>query len=295
MISIQDGAKQIYSDNPNSVYFLTGPEYGVKLQYIQVLALKFNNQIEEYPSLSQLIDNLSTKSLIPRVPKVYIVRYDKEFVAKPNLNILKLKVPGVIVGLYQDDSDEAKLDKNFPNNVLRINYLTPQIAFKHLCNEFQDIPEILIKDAIEIGSDFYSSRLICLAMRHIPNSELHNISKVQLQSLFGHQSTYDTQKFKISIASRNFKLAIKEIEFYEGDKSLLIYDILSTFLEIAKVLEKSYSDSFVKPYVNSWNHNSLQMMYDITYEQLDLLRNYSNYSAYDSLVYICSLLQFKLG
>lgn len=294
MIPIQEGAKQIYSDNPNSVYFLTGPEYGVKLQYIQVLALKFNNQVEEYPSLSQLIDTLSKKSLIPRSPKVYIVRYDKEFVSKPNLNILKLKVSGVIVGLYQDDSDEAKLDKSFPNNVLRINYLTPQIASKHLSNEFKDLPEMFIQDAVEIGVDFYSSKLICLAMSHLPKSELHNISKAQLQSLFGHQSIYDTQTFKLSIASRNFKLAIKEIESYDGDKSLLIYDILSTFLEIAKVLEKSYSDSFVKPYVHKWNSRTLQMMYDIAYEQLNILRNYSNYSAYDSLVYICSLLQFKL-
>ena len=294
MITIQDGVRQIYSDNPKSVYFFTGPEYGVKLQYIQVLADKCGNQIEEYNSISQVIETFNKKSLIPRPNKVYIVRYDKEFISKISLDVLKIKIPGYLVCLYQDDSDEAKLDKAFPDNVLRVNYLTPAISLKHLSKEFDNLPEMLIKSIIGLSSDFYSAKIMCQAASYLPKDVMHNISKSELEALFGYEIKHNTETFKVAIASRDFKVAIQEIEAYEGDLSLLIYDMLSTFLEISKVLEKSYSDSFVKPYINKWSSKSVVSMFNIAYEQLDMLRNYSTYSPYVSLMYICSLLQFKL-
>ena len=294
MITVQDGVRQIYSDNPKSVYFFTGPEYGVKLQYIQILADKCDNQIEEYNSISQVIETFSKKSLIPRPNKVYIVRYDKEFLSKISTELLKIKIPGYLVCLYQDDSDEAKLDKVFPDNVLRVNHLTPAISFKHLSKEFSTLPEMLIKSIIDLSPDFYSAKVMCQAAAYLPKSEIHNISKSELESLFGYEIKHETETFKTAIASRNFKVAVQEIEAYESDLSLLIYDMLSTFLEIYKVLEKSYSDSFVKPYLNKWNVTSVVNMFNVAYEQLELLRNYSTYSPYVSLMYICSLLQFKL-
>lgn len=294
MISIQDGAKQIYSDNPKSVYFFTGPEYGVKKQYIEVLASKYNNQIEEYSTFSNIIETFSKKSLLPRSNKVYVVRYDKDFISKLDSKLLSIKIPGAVVGIYQDDSDEAKLDKKFPDNVLRVNKLTPAIELKHLSKEFGSLPELLIKSIIEISPDFYSAKLVCNSISYLPKNTIHNISRSDLKSLFGYFVEHDSMSFKTAIASRDFKLAVTEIESYEGDISLLLYDVLSTLLELFKVCEKNYSDSFVKPYVQKWDRVSIVNMYNEVYSQLDMLRNYSTYSPYISLMYICSLLQFKL-
>lgn len=294
MITVQDGVKQIYSDSPKPVYFLTGPEYGVKLQYINVLASRCNDQIEEYPSVLNFIDTFKKKSLIPRTNKVYIVRYDKEFISKISLDILKVSIPGHLICLYQDDSDEAKLDKVFPDNVLRVNKLTPAIELKHLSKEFESLPELLIESIIEISPDFYSAKLVCNSISYLPKNIIHNISRSDLKSLFGYSVEHDSMSFKTAIASRDFKLAVNEIESYEGDLSLLLYDVLSTLLELFKVCEKNYSDSFVKPYVQKWDRASIVNMYNEVYSQLDMLRNYSTYSPYISLMYICSLLQFKL-
>lgn len=294
MLTLQDGVKQIYSDNPKSVYFFTGPEYGVKKQYINILASKYSGRIEEYEKFSDIVSTFSKKSLIPRNKSVFVVRYDKEFVAKPDKQILSINVPGVVVGIYEDDSDESRLDKAFPNNILRINLLSEDIACKHLCTQFPDLPELLIKSVVEISENFYSAQLVCLSISYLPKGVIHSLSRKELENLFGYDIKHDTQKFKASIASRNFASAVQEIDAFEGEKSVLIYDILSAFLDIIKAFEKPYSDSYVKPYLKRWDFKSVKCMYDVAYGQLELLRNNSKYSPDTALIYICSLLQYQL-
>jgi hypothetical protein len=295
MLSIQEGAKEIYSDNPRSVYFFTGPEYGVKKQYINQLASNYDSQIEERSTFSEIIEALSKKSLIPRPNKVYIVRYDKEFISKLDDRIVNINIPGTVVGLYEDDADEARLDKKFPNNTLRLNKLTPAVAAKHLTKEFEVLPSTVIESIVSISKDFYSAQIVCQSLSNLPKDIIHSISRSELESLFGYQTEHTTLTFKEAIADRNFKSAVKEIEAFDGDLSLLIYDILSTFLEIIKVLEKPYTESFVKPYMKKWSADSVKLMYDVTYSQLKMLRNFSTYSPYISLMYICSLLKFQVG
>ena len=132
MLSLQEGVKQIYSQ-PKSFYFLTGPEYGIKSVYITHLKQYYNN-VEEHESLEDLINVLSKKSLIPRELTLYIVRYDKSFISNLKTlssNLLRLNFQGTIIGVYQDENDESKLDKYFPDNVLRLNYLTKEIFIKN--------------------------------------------------------------------------------------------------------------------------------------------------------------------
>lgn len=294
MLSLQDGVKQIYSDTPKSVYFFTGPEYGVKKQYINVLASRYSGQIEEYKTFSDIISTFSKKSLIPRSKSVFVIRYDKEFSAKPDKQILNLNIPGVLIGIYEDESDETKLDKIFPDNTLRINLLSEGVACKHLCEEFPSLPELLIKSIVSISENFYSAQLVCTSVSNLPKESIHSLSRKDLEHLFGYEIKHDTQKFKLSIASRNFKLALQEIDAFDRDKGLLIYDILSTFLDIIKAFEQPYYDSYVKQYLKKWDFGSVKSMYDITYDQLELLRNNSKYSPETALTYICSLLQYQL-
>ena len=101
MLSIQVGAREIYN-HPKSFYFFTGPDYGVKQQYLQFLKNKYNGIQYEYEDFKTLYDSLRKKSLIPRVPTLYAVRYDNTFLSQ-NINLSALKVPGTIVGIYEDD------------------------------------------------------------------------------------------------------------------------------------------------------------------------------------------------
>ena len=299
MLSIQEGAKEIYSDSPKSVYFLTGPEYGVKKQYIDVLAKHYDGLIENQSNFADLIETFSKKSLIPRPNKVYVIRYDKDFISKIDENILKLNIPGTILGIYEDDSDEAKLDKKFPKNTLRINRLSKNIMSKHLSKQFEGIPSTLIETISSITDDFYKAQLVCQSLMNLSSDMLHSISKSEVKSLFGYNNQYDTSRFKDAILHRNFKAAINEIDAFEGDLSLLLYDILSVFINISKILDKpeynSYNPSNQDPdFAKNWNIYSVKRMYDIAYEQLEMLRNYSSYSPYVSLIYICSLLKFEV-
>ena len=295
MISIQEAVTQIYSDNPKNLYFFTGPDYGVKKSYIDELAKKYGGCVEEYSSMQDLIGFLRTKTLLPKSPKLYIVRYDKSFLSSLDETILKLKIPGTVVCIYQDDSDETKLDKVFPGNVLRVNNLPPQVIYKHLHSEYPSIPERLLKYVANFNLDYYKCKIICENLSYLNDNTLHALTKSDLEFLFGYKLSSNSEKFKKDIASKDFFALCRDIDSYEGDMNLLFYDILATCLEIVKVMNKPYSDSFVSPYVKKWSIENVLAFYNIVFDQIDKLRNYSNYSTYNSLIYICSLLNYNLS
>lgn len=293
MLEIREVAAQILGGNPKSLYFFTGPEYGVKHQYIQELKNHYG-KLEEYPNLEELISSLSSKSLIKRPKCVYVVRYDREFLSKLNADysrkLASLKFDGTIIGIYEDDKSETKLDKHFPDNTVRLNYLTKENLVKHLTRDFSNLSEIHIRHISEMSNDLYKCQSMCKSLSLLDPKVSHSLSRDEFESLFAHSNSCDIEKFKKSIAARNVKIALNELDKFDDDYSMLIYDILSTFIEIAKVFEKKYSDSFVKPYMKVWNPEFLKSMYDLTYYQLEILRNTSTYDSYNALVYIiCSL------
>ena len=295
MISIQDGAKQIYSGELKPFYFFTGPEYGVKKTYIDVLINRFSGLYEYHSSISDLIKIFKKKSLVPREDKVYIVRYDKSFVSNIDVSLKNVKIPGVIIAIYQDDKDEGKLDKVFPDNVLRINALTDNVMHKHLSSKFSDLPPNLISEVIRVSPDYYSAEMNCGNLMCLPKSIRFSLSQNDIEQLFGHKDFYDVEKFKQAVAARDVRTLFNSVESFEGELSLLLYDILATLLEITKVLDRPYTESFVKPYVQLWDIASVKYMYEVAYDQLQKLRNYSTYLPMNSLLYTCSLLKFKLA
>ena len=300
MLDLKVGLKEIFSENPKKFYFLTGPEYGVKAQYLSNIESKFKGR-EEFDNFNDLINSFKTKSLIPREPKLYVIRYDLDFLKGLNADSAKrlsdAKIVGIVIGLYQEDNHESKLDKYFPDNVLRVNSLAPQILKKHLLKEFIHIPEMYIDLVVNISSDYYEAMHMCQRMNLLSMSELSSIPTSDIKFLFTCGEHYNNDRFKEAIASRSYIVATEEIESYEGELSLLFYDILNTFLEIIKVLEKPYTDSPVKKYVEAklWDIQSAKAMFNVSYEQLEKTRNISNYPPYIALNYICSLLQFNLG
>lgn len=293
MLSIQEAASQILSGNPKNLYFFTGPEYGIKRQYLSLLESKYGS-CDHFDSFLQIVDSLSGKSLLKRVPKVYVARYDKEFISKLNnemkTKVLGLKFPGTVVGIFESDKDEAKLDKYFPDNTVRLNYLTRENTIKHLAKDFPTLSEIHLNHVAEIGSDLFQCQTMCRCLTLLDPKKLHNLSKKEFDDLFGYQHSYQVERFKLAIAARNMQVALEELDKYDGEYSLLYYDILSTYIEIAKLFEKKYSDSVFKKYMKVWNPQTLKYMYDLAYGQLQSLRSNSLYNQYNSIVYtICNL------
>lgn len=292
MLSIQAGAREIFG-NPKSFYFFTGPDYGVKLQYLQALEEKYGNKFE-YEDFKTLYSSLRKKSLIPRVPTLYIVRYDNTFLSQ-NINLSSLKVPGTIVGIYDDDSYEQKLDKKYPLNTLRFNHMTPSVVFKHLCKSYPDIPTSLCEFISKLNIDFYEAQLMCISLSQLSKDDLETFSKQDVVELFDYNQQYNDLRFKRAILSRNFKAAFKEIDRYEDDPSVLIYDILSSYLEVLKCLNNSHRDSYAQEYTKYWDTKSVKYMYEITFDQIEKLRNYPSYDPYIALSYIIGLLQFRVS
>lgn len=299
MLNIKNAIAEIYSDSPSRLYFFTGPEYGVKVEYLDVLKARYSNRVEERSTLDEVFQLFKQRSLVPVPETLYVVRYDKSFISSLSdivvSRINRLKIHGTVVALYLDDKDEAKLDKYFPNSVVRINAIPEAVQLKHLKNKFPDLPELYVKESIRLSEDYFKACTICRLMCCLSRSQLSRLSRKEIESIFGYFYTADSDAFKLAIASKDFASAIREIEAYTGDLSNLFYDILSSMLEIIKVIEKPYSESQLKPYSKLWTKQSASKYYEIVYDQLSEIRSNSMYDPYNSLVYVCSLLKYKLS
>ncbi len=296
MIELQQGINQIYSNNPKSLYFLTGPEYGVKVKYLNQLQSHYSNQVECWSSILDLFEMFSKKSLFERIPKLYVVRYDKEFLKKLDSNhaFNVNSIIGTIVGIYEDDADEKKLDKWFPESVLRINKLSKPLCKKHLSSDFPKIPEILINCALNYYEDYYQLHNIFSSLSLLSTQQLGNLNTVEFTSIFINQLDANISNFKQAIAARDFSSAVGELDRFSGDYSSLFYDILNTYIEIMKCLDKKYSNSFVTPYLKLWSKSSIKSMYAVTYKTLEDVRSNSSYDPYNALIYVCGLLKYSI-
>ena len=297
MLDIQTGAKSLLSDSPKSLYFLTGVEYGVKFEYLEKLKDHYKGLVEEHDNLSDLFSTFRNKSLFKRDSRLFIVRYDKSFFQSKFYDynsVNSLDINGTVIGIYEDDSDEKKLDKKFPYNTIRINKLSHSASFKHLSKLYPKLPTNILEYVISMCTDYYQGMSICYALSQMNKDTLLTLSRYDVQFLFGYQEISDSNRFKHAFASRNFKLMVREIDSTNFNLDTSIYDILSCMLELLKVFESKSNSDFTK-YKTYWTLNEICEVYNLVYDQLKLLRTKSSYSIYDSLMYICCMSQFRIS
>ena len=105
MRSIQEVGKEVLEGNPKSFYIFAGPEYGIKVRYIQLLCKHYNSNYECYDKVSDVLDMMSVKHLVPLQPKVYVVRYDESFLStlSPNTEhkIKSYNIIGTLICIYE--------------------------------------------------------------------------------------------------------------------------------------------------------------------------------------------------
>ena len=296
MISIQELGLSIMSDSPKQLYIIGGSEYGIKDKYIDTLT-KFYGKKEEYPSISNLVDFLGVKHLIPVPPSLYVVRYDEGFVSAASAalaqKIKSLKFKGTIFCVYHDPKHMTKLDKFFSDCTCTIENVNPKFIEKYLHSDFPHLDDRSIKIATHCSKSYGHARTICKSMVNASPELLAKMTEAELTRLFGCEDTSQELDIQKAIAARNFVAACNLLDKYEGNLDNLVYTILQTMIEMEKLLTSKYATSDLKEYAKAWKLEDVYHMFMHGYNELDKLRSNTSTDVKSSLIYLFGLFTFK--
>ena len=296
MISIQDLGLSILSDTPKKLYIIGGSEYGVKDKYIEKLRTLYGDYAE-YPDMESIISLFSVRHLVPLKPKLYVVRYDEQFVSSINASLASkinsLKIIGTVVCFYSDTKQIEKLDKFLPEHVSVVENVNPQFIEKYLHSDFPKLDDRSIHVATLSSSNYGHARNICKSMSFASPEQLAKMTDVQLATLFGCNQVVAEEEFKKYIAARNFPMLVKLLDSFEGDFDALLYTVLQTMIDLEKIISSKYSDSNLKEFARYWTVQDIYYMFMNTYEEIMKLRSNTSADAKNSLIYLFGLLPFK--
>jgi hypothetical protein len=294
MLSIQDVGLSILGDQPKNFYILGGAEFGIKDRYLDILESKIGSR-QEYTSMSDVINLFSTQHIIPLAQKLYVIRYDKEFVQHLDKELAKkvkaLDIIGTVVLLYSDTKDLNKLDKWFPENTASIDPVDTKYLIKYLKSDFSNLDAKLIELVAKHSIDYSQAKNVCRCLNAI--GENMKLSEPQIVSIFDLAPTYSESDVQLAIASRNFNSFIYIVDHYDGDIQNILYQILRVLLELEKCLSGKYSNSPIKKYAKNWTTPDIYYMFNHTYKAIKSLRDGYTVDVYDLLVYLGALLMFK--
>ena len=293
---IQDVGREILTGNPEQFYVFIGTEYGVKERYLSILKSHYNGY-KEADSVKEVLDLMSSNHLIPLQPKLYIVRYDEDFIQSLSdkttdmvVEINPKNIIGTIVCLYELPKHVSKCVKYLDSYTVAFDSVNTQFIKKYLSEDFPGLDISLIESVVSIKSDYRSAYNICNCLSCIDPSR--HIDNTTLDLIFGDTTSSDNQHLKLGIASRNFQYMMYMIDNYTDDLNNMFYAILSTCIELEKVLStKSQSD--FRQYAKVWTLPDVYNMFMSTYAELEKSRNASSYDTYGRLVYLFGLMQFS--
>lgn len=295
MLSIQDLGMQILNHSPQKFYIFGGTEYGIKMRYIDELG-KYYDAVEEHTSVSDLINLMSTKHIIPLQPKVYVVRYDEVFQSqiseKLATKIKACKIVGTIVCIYSNSKVITKMDKYLPEYTAVIDAVSPQFVFKYLKSDFPDLPDRLINVSLKCSTDYGQAKNICESMT-FDAAEINRLSDDEIERIFGYQNLSTQTQVRQGIAARNFNYLMDVVNRYDGELDNILYSILQTMIDLDKLLSSKYGNSDIRDYVKLWRPEDVYYMFMHTYRELKKLRSNSSYDVQNSLIYLFGLLKFQ--
>lgn len=295
MISIQTAGTEILSGAPRSFYIFVGPEYGVKLEYLEILSQYYKNNVISVDSVDSVIKLMSQKHLIPLEPTLYVARYDEQFVSLADQayaqKVAKARIIGTLVCLYEQPKHAAKLDKLFPDNTVSMEPLTPELKMKYLKRSFPTVPEHIIQAIIKNTTSYGHARLVCNSVNDANSPQIFQLSTAEIESAIGTESACNEVAMKRGIASRNFKYLTTLLDKCT-DYDMFLYAFLSTCVEIDKVLSSKYATSDVSDLVKRWTRADMYNMFCHAYDEILKTRT-DSVNLTSSLIYLFSLLQFS--
>lgn len=295
MRSIQDVGQEILTGNPAKLYVMLGTEYGIKEKYIEILTNHYGEKAEA-ESLNDILKFMRTKHLIPPKPTLYVVRYDEDFLStlndKTQLEIHNTKIIGTIVCLYEQSKHSTKVDKYLPDYTVSIDGVTDTFVKTYLRQDFPHIPDRFVNVAVASADNYNQARNMCRCMTAVPAETLHRLRDDELANLFGCVDTSTELQFRKGVAARNFKYLMSVIDSFDGDVDSMMYNILSTMVELDKCMDKPQASSDIREYVKSWTREDVYYMFMNTYAEIKKLRSTSIADPKNNLIYLIGLLQF---
>lgn len=296
MLNIQEAGKQILSGNPSKFYVFVGDEYGIKDRYLSILKDHYK-QYAECECVSDVFNQMKHRSIIPLSPKLYIVRYDEEYIQslsdRSAEEIETMNIVGTIVCIYQNSKHSTKCCKYLEKYTVQFDPVNIGFIRKYLVSDFPDIDSALIDFAVKIRSDYRGAWNVCNCLKHAKDAPVMRYGDNAVADTFGVQNTSEDDQFKVGIAARDFAYCIHTLESYQGDISMLLYVMLSTMLEIERLMCAPKAKSNLQKYVRSWTLNDVYHMFMHIYSELELSRSAASYDIYDRIVYLLGIMQFS--
>ena len=294
MLSIQQAGKQILTGNPGKFYIFAGEEYGIKETYLNKIKVQYKEYIE-VDSISEVLDIMRSKHIIPLVPTLYVARYDESFIQNLNEKVAdKIKstnVIGTIVGIYQSSKHFQKCNKFLSDYTISFDRVNPEFIYKYLKSDFPGMKDAIIRFAIKIRPDYKGAWNICNSLSYL-DSIPANCTELELSSTLGCSNLSSEGQFRQAFASRNYPKMVAMLDTYP-DVDSLYYTMLNTLIELDKVKSSSYAESDIRSYSKSWDTAEIYNMFNHIYSELKKVRTFSSYKVMISIMYILAITQYS--
>lgn len=295
MIPIQEIGKQILSGNPTKFYIFTGAAYGIKVRYLEILKKHYGNYAE-YDSFDDILKVVGKKSLFPEMDKLHICRYDESFIkslgkdSADDISKILPKIHGTVVLIYENSKHCDKCSKCLPDYTTVFTPVSSQFIQKYLTCDFPNISSNLIAYTVNLCSDYAQASSICATLSSLSDTSSELINEATISSNFMYSPVISDSAIKQGVAARNFGYLISALDQYSLPYDSLFYSILSVLIEMDKLMSKSYPKSEFYNYRKCWNDYDIYYAFDLVYSELEASRNVIDYSIYDRLVYIFSVI-----
>lgn len=294
MIPIQVAGTEILTKCPRKLYFFVGPEYGVKDEYIRILA-DYYGEVLSVDTVDAVYNLMSHKRLFPLKPTLYVCRYDEGFVSKVDqayaTKLLKCNIVGTLICVYEQPKHATKLDKLFPDNTVSIDNITPEIQLSYLAGRCPSVPEHIQRVVVSMSSSYGQAKLLCSTLEAAKCASVFQLSDAELREALGDVIQSNEKVIRKGIASRNFKYIIKLVDECD-DLNNFLYAMLGTFVELDKLMYQPHANSDISEFAKRWNARDIYSMFCNTYSEL--LKSRSETTDLKSrIIYLISLMQFN--
>lgn len=298
MLSIQEVGTQVLGNNPKSFYIFTGPEYGVKRKYIEHLK-QYYGTVAVVDHVDDILVTMRKKHMIPLKPKLYIVRYDEEFISSINdktaASIAKTNIIGTIVCLYEQVKSATKCDKYLSEYTVSFDKINPVFIKKYLRSDFPEISDNLIDIAVQIDAEYIGAYNICHSLSYLPADLQRVLTLNEVRNTVGYSPETDDIQLRYAFASRNVQGCFNILNHYAGEPSQLFYVMLSALIELEKILTNPRQKSDLSKYTQGWDLTKVHNMFVHIFDELDRSRGLSYYDVHTGIEYCIELLATSGG
>lgn len=298
MLSIQEVGTQVLTGNPMPFYVFVGNEYGIKEKYLENISNHYQISVE-VNNMSDIIELMSKKHIVPLKPTLYIVRYDEDFLrgldkkSNDRMKAIEKKFIGTVVCIFELQKHSDKCTKYLPDFTVSFDSISPEFIKKYLKSDFPNMDSSVIDFAVQLRNDYKGAHNICASLSHADPDVLMKYDGNALADVLGSNFSTSEKQFRYGVASRNFAYCLSVIDNYNGQLDMLLYTFLSTMIDIEKGITNPKQQSDLKKWSSQWNVSDVYHMFMNVYSELEKSRILSTYNVYAGLLYLIGLLQYS--